>query len=165
MEVGSAAVSDDCGVEYEDLCTGDATMACGGDDAIAVYQRTGAPSPVPVPTASADDDASDTPSPVLETPAPVDDTPAPSPAPDASTPSPVQDAPTPSPGSYSLEGCFNDFKDSRLMEGKTTMDVVSAEVGRGLHVLYEGQVGSELVIALPRGDALGYIPVLGQMRW
>lgn len=33
-------ISDQCGVSSEYLCTGDPSTACGGFDAISVYQRT-----------------------------------------------------------------------------------------------------------------------------
>lgn len=43
-----ARPSDKCDVNYHFLCTGDATVTCGGEDAIRVYHRTNEdPSPVP----------------------------------------------------------------------------------------------------------------------
>lgn len=35
----SFVASEQCGVSYEVLCAGDPTMACGGRDAVSVYQR------------------------------------------------------------------------------------------------------------------------------
>ncbi|CAM9453940.1 unnamed protein product, partial [Laminaria digitata] len=37
-EFASAVPSDDCGLTHKILCTGDATVACGGPNALRVYQ-------------------------------------------------------------------------------------------------------------------------------
>ncbi|CAN0363674.1 unnamed protein product, partial [Laminaria digitata] len=42
----------DCGTEYFFLCTGDATTACGGQNRINVYKRTGVVNPPPSATPS-----------------------------------------------------------------------------------------------------------------
>ena len=51
-EFANATPSDQCGLTYPTLCTGDATTACGGADAVSVYEITGdvAPAPAPTPT-------------------------------------------------------------------------------------------------------------------
>lgn len=51
-EFADAVESDECGLTYPSLCTGDATLACGGADAVSVYEITGdlAPAPTPVVT-------------------------------------------------------------------------------------------------------------------
>lgn len=49
-EFEDAVKSDQCGITYPTLCTGDATTPCGGFGAISVYRRTGDFVPAPAPT-------------------------------------------------------------------------------------------------------------------
>eukprot|EP00904_Undaria_pinnatifida_P009002 jgi/Undpi1/5231/HiC_scaffold_2.g00512.m2 len=103
----SAVSSNQCGLTYESLCTGDSTAACGGRDAISVYKRGDVDPPAP-------------------TPAPITPTP-PSPTP------PPTDPPTTTSGStYSSVGCFRDSKRKRIMSNKQTSGHMSAEVCSGL---------------------------------
>ncbi|CAN0473208.1 unnamed protein product, partial [Laminaria digitata] len=51
-EFASAVPSDQCGLTHQNLCTGDATVACGGNNAIRVYQRT---DDTPTPTVPSTD--------------------------------------------------------------------------------------------------------------
>eukprot|EP00904_Undaria_pinnatifida_P008999 jgi/Undpi1/5229/HiC_scaffold_2.g00511.m1 len=100
-ELESAVSSDQCGLTFESLCTGDATTACGGRNSISVYNRTG--------------DVALSPSPPSPTPAPVV----------VEAPMAV---PTPSVGGYTLAGCYADSKSNRIMENKTVESEMSAEI-------------------------------------
>ncbi|CAM9274851.1 unnamed protein product [Laminaria digitata] len=103
-EFASAVPSDQCGLNHVSLCTGDATVACGGNGAIRVYQRT-----------------DDTPSPTT-TP---ESTPAPTVVP---TVDPTFPPPTPSATEFALAGCFTDSKSSRVMEFQMSDSEMSAEI-------------------------------------
>lgn len=124
-EFESATTSDGCGSTYEYLCSGDSTVACGGFQAISIYEKTGAtPAPTVVGTI---DPAPPTPAPtVVGTIDPIPPTLPPNVPP---TPSPADHStPAPAPSSYAYEGCFVDSKSNRIMGSKTTMSTMSAEV-------------------------------------
>lgn len=48
-DFANLVASDQCGLTYPTLCTGDGTTACGGVGAISVYVVSGVVSPLPPP--------------------------------------------------------------------------------------------------------------------
>ena len=98
-EFDAAKESDQCGVSYNSICTGDSTAACGGYGAISIYKRKGQPPP---PT----------------------DPPTPSPTPSPTKP-PVSHPPV---KAYESLGCYKDNKRNWVMSKRADTGVMSAEV-------------------------------------